>query len=133
MPPIDLSRNSNLRSLRLTIEEDTGVLPWLADVLSTISSPNLLERVAIEIFIAPHKLEGWEQIDTVLSRPEFSSLCQVDVGIFAIPAEFLAVEGKLTALHTRQILSMYQLWRKGKRLSSSLTPMISSYEDQDSN
>ncbi|KAJ7586365.1 hypothetical protein C8J56DRAFT_944451 [Mycena floridula] len=125
--PIDLSRNTGLRSLRLTLDEDTRALEWTCEVLSGLTEPGRLERLAIEIYILPRELDGWERIENLLVRPEFAGLQQVEIGIFA--KEFQDVEAKLTNLKARGILHIYQLGTKSHKLRMSLPPMISRYED----
>lgn len=131
MQPLDLSHNAGLRSIRLTLEQDHHAVPWVTNLLSSIPAPNLLERVAIEIYMDPKKLEGWEGINNVLADSELCSLCQVEIGVFAPPshAEFLKVEEDLVALKSKGVLHVYQLGTKSRRMCMAMTPVICSYDD----
>lgn len=130
-PPLDLGYCSNLRSLRLTLEEYPDILGWVFDVISSIPVCGTLEHVALEFFIDPKKLGNWVGIDEVLSR--FDSLKEVAIGVFAqhTHAEFLRVQDDMRGLRERQVLRVYELARRTQshKLCSRLTPMISSFEE----
>lgn len=99
-------------------------------LLSTISTSNVLECIGIEFFTDIKKLEGWAELDSLLVRPELSSLRKVDIGLFASPTnvEFIRVREELSGLGSRGVLRLYQLGIKSQRSSGQLTPRISRYE-----
>ncbi|KAF9027633.1 hypothetical protein BDZ89DRAFT_1066749 [Hymenopellis radicata] len=128
--PISLRHCSNLRSLRLTLEDYPDILGWVVDMISSITVSCTLEHVAIEFFIDPKKLTRWDAIDGVLSR--FDSLKQVAIGVFAqhTQPEFLRVQDDMAGLRERGVLRVYELARRHQnhKMCSGLTPMISSFE-----
>ncbi|KAG7098157.1 hypothetical protein E1B28_000127 [Marasmius oreades] len=102
LQPLDLSLATSLRSIRLTLEEDSGVLQWISSLLYTIPSPSVLERIALELYTDPKRLplDGWRILSKVIgSSPQFSDrLTHVHIGLFASPTsnEFVRVHEAMT-------------------------------------
>ncbi|KAH9484814.1 hypothetical protein JR316_0001716 [Psilocybe cubensis] len=131
--PFDLSVNTGLRSLRLTLEDDptTAAMDWAMKMLSSITESNaVLESVGIEFYAEPKKMTGWRELDALFMQPQFESLKRVEMGLFAIPthADFIAVKEEMSGLGSRDIVRWYQLGKNRQRSSRQLTPMISRYE-----
>jgi len=129
--PFNLSHNSNLRSIRLTLEDPVKAMSWVLVLLSTITENNLaLESVGLEFYVDPKKLDSWGQVDALLMRDELSALKRVEIGLFAIPthADFVNVREEMNGLDGRGIARWYQLGIKNQRSSRQLTPRISRYE-----
>ncbi|EAU90929.1 hypothetical protein CC1G_02316 [Coprinopsis cinerea okayama7 len=131
--PLDLSHSTCLRSVRLTLEEADTALEWAIELLCCIKSSAscIIERVALEFFIDPNKLDGWEHLQSLLSESEFSSLKQVEIGLFASPtrAGFIRAETQLAGLKDRAELRLYHLGLKSQRSKRQLSPRISRYEN----
>lgn len=96
---LDISHNSVLRSLhlRFTVKMGYDPLPWLPKFFSTVRSPNCLEEISLGVTIdlpPPHlehstyeeSLRGWRDVDSVLTRSEFSRLQRVRL-VLNSPAE----------------------------------------------
>jgi len=129
--PFNLSYNSGLRSIRLTLENSETAMHWATDLLSSITSTNMaLEDVGLEFFADLKKLDGWATLDSLFIQPELISLRQVEIGLFAIPthSDFIKVKEEMSGLESRGIARWYQLGLKNQRSSRQLTPRISRYE-----
>lgn len=127
----DLSRNTSLRSLRLTLEEIETAMDWATTFLSSIDSSTTLERVALEFYVDVKRLERWQNLDVLLSDPGIApNLRQVEVGLFASPSssDFQRTEEALGGVKERAELRLYQLGLKSQRSSRQLSPRISRYE-----
>jgi hypothetical protein len=127
----NLSYNSGLRSIRLTLENSETAMHWATDLLSSITSTNTaLENVGLEFFADLKKLNGWATLDSLFIQPELTSLRQVEIGLFAIPthSDFIKVKEEMSGLESRGIARWYQLGLKNQRSSRQLTPRISRYE-----
>jgi hypothetical protein len=125
----DLSRNSGLRSIRLTLENPSCAIAWVQTLLSSLSPTNVLERLGIEFYVDLKRLDGsWAELDSVLA--ELGSLREVAIGLFAPPlhAEVARVKEELSGLGDRGVLRIYQLGTKNRRPHRQLTPRISRYE-----
>ncbi|KAF8149395.1 hypothetical protein B0H34DRAFT_733595 [Crassisporium funariophilum] len=129
--PFDLSQNSGLRSIRLTLEDPDTAMQWATTLLASITSDNLaLERVGLEFYTDPKKIEGWNNLDSLFVQPELVSLRQVEIGLFAMSthADFIRVKEEMSGLGSRGVSRWYQLGIKSQRSSRQLTPRISRYE-----
>ena len=128
MHSFDLSRNSGLRSIRLTLEDPVRAIAWVRTLLSSLSPTNVLERLGIEFYADLKKMDGWVALDSLLA--ELGSLREVDIGLFAPPshAEAVRVKKELSGLGGRGVLRIYQLGIRNQRSNSQLTPRISRYE-----
>ncbi|KAF9557491.1 hypothetical protein CPC08DRAFT_736735 [Agrocybe pediades] len=132
--PFDLSVNSGLRSIKLTLDDPATAMDWTLTLLSTITLQNaLLTSVGLEFYIDPKKVSNWDELDalfTVHAASELASLQQVEIGLFALPTnpDFLAVKEKMAGLDAKGIARWYQLGVKSHRSSRQLTPRISRYE-----
>lgn len=124
----DLSRNSGLRSIRLTLEDPLSAIAWVQTLLSSLSPTNILERLGIEFYADLKKMDGWAELDSVLA--ELGSLREVEIGLFAPPShsEVVRVKEELSGLAGRGVLRIYQLGTRNQRPNSQLTPRISRYE-----
>jgi hypothetical protein len=124
----DLSRNSGLRSIRLTLEDPLRAIAWVQTLISSLSPTNILERLGIEFYADLKKMVGWAELDSLLA--ELGSLREVDIGLFAPPshAEVARVKEELSGLVGRGVLRIYQLGVRSQRSNSQLTPRISRYE-----
>ncbi|KAF9263749.1 hypothetical protein L218DRAFT_987391 [Marasmius fiardii PR-910] len=84
-----LSHLTSLCSIRLTLEEDSGVLPWISTLLRTLPTPSVLERIAIELYTDPKRLplDDWRTLSKAIGpSSQFSdSLTHVHIGLFASP------------------------------------------------
>jgi hypothetical protein len=132
--PFDLSYNSGLRSIRLTLENPETAMQWATNLLSSISSTNntSLVNVGLEFFTDLKKLDGggWVDLDSLFVQPQLASLRQVEIGLFAIPthSDFIKVKEEMSGLESRGIARWYQLGIKNQRSTRQLTPRISRYE-----
>ena len=129
--PFNLSYNSGLRSIRLTLENSETAMHWATDLLSSITSTNTaLENIGLEFFADLKKLDGWADLDSLFIQPELGSLRQVEIGLFAIPthSDFVKVKEEMSGLESRGIARWYQLGIKNQGSSRQLTPRISRYE-----
>lgn len=129
--PFDLSRNTGLRSLRLTLEEGDTAMDWVTALLSHIKVSAKLERIGLEFFVDVKRLDGWKTVETLLMQPELAaSLRQLEIGLFASPAhaDFVRTQTQLSAVKERVELRIYQLGLKSQRSNRQLTPRISRYE-----
>ena len=127
----NLSFNSGLRSIRLTLENPETAMHWATNLLSSISSTNTaLKNVGLEFFTDLKKLDGWVDLDSLFIQPELASLRQVEIGLFAIPthSDFIKVKEEMSGLESRGIARWYQLGIKNQRSTRQLTPRISRYE-----
>lgn len=127
----NLSFNSGLRSIRLTLEDPETAMHWATNLLSSISSANTaLKNVGLEFFADLKKLDGWVDLDSCFIQPELASLRQVEIGLFAIPthSDFIKVKEEMSGLESRGIARWYQLGIKNQRSTRQLTPRISRYE-----
>ncbi|KAF8802719.1 hypothetical protein BYT27DRAFT_7111750 [Phlegmacium glaucopus] len=127
----NLSCNSRLRSIRLTLEDPDTAMEWATVLLSSITTTNtVLENVGLEFYADIKKLDGWADLDSLFVQPEFASLRQVEIGLFAIPthADFIKVKEQMRGLESRGVVRWYQLGIKSQRSSRQLTPRISQYE-----
>jgi hypothetical protein len=127
----NLSYNSGLRSIRLTLENPETAMHWATNLLSSITSTNTaLKNVGLEFFTDLKKLEGWVDLDSLFVQPELASLRQVEIGLFAIPthSDFIKVKEEMSGLESRGIARWYQLGIKNQRSTRQLTPRISRYE-----
>ncbi|KAF6744892.1 hypothetical protein DFP72DRAFT_974579 [Ephemerocybe angulata] len=129
--PLDLSRNTGLRSLRLTLEEPDTAMDWVTTFLSNIKGTTVLERIGLEFYVDVRRLDGWKTVDTLLAQTELAaSLRQVEIGLFASPSncDFVRTEQELRGVKGRVELRLYQLGLKSQRSNRQLTPRISRYE-----
>jgi len=129
--PFNLSVNSGLRSIRLTLDDPETAMEWAITLLSTITENNVaLESVGLEFYADPKKIVGWSELESLFMQPEFASLKRVEIGLFAIPThtDFIAVKEEMSGLGSRGIVRWYQLGIKSQRSSRQLTPRISRYE-----
>ncbi|KAF9526870.1 hypothetical protein CPB83DRAFT_857133 [Crepidotus variabilis] len=130
--PFNLSRNSGLRSIRLTLDNPEKALPWAIALLSTMSATTnpYLESVGLEFYSDPKKIDGWSELDALFIQPELSGLKQVEIGLFAIPthADFKRVQDEMDGVVAREIVRWYRLGIKSQKSSRQLTPRISRYE-----
>lgn len=119
MHSFDLGQNLGLRSIRLTLEEADSAMHWITSLLSSMLAGNVLERVGLEFYVDLKILSGWGALDSLLMRPELSSLRQVEIGLFAPPThpEFIKVKEELSTLESHGILRLYQLGIKSQRSS----------------
>ncbi len=128
----DLSRNSNLRSIRLTLDSPDTAMSWATTLLSSIteSSNPCLESVGLEFYTDLKRIEGWSGLDSLFVRSGLPELKQVEIGLFAIPthAEFIRVQEEMSGLGERGTVRWYRLGIKSQRSSRQLTPRISRYE-----
>ncbi|TFK22216.1 hypothetical protein FA15DRAFT_657705 [Coprinopsis marcescibilis] len=132
--PLDLTRTTNLRSVRLTLEEPDTAMDWALTLLSCIkstASSSTIERIALEFFVGAKDIVGWSYLDTLLSHLDFASLRQVEIGLFASPTQpdFIRADAHLTGLKGRAELRIYQLGLKSQRSKRQLSPRISRYEE----
>lgn len=99
----DLSRNSGLRSIRLTLEDPLSAIAWVQTLLSSLSPTNILERLGIEFYADLKKMDGWAELDSVLA--ELGSLREVEIGLFAPPShsEVVRVKEELSGLAGRGV------------------------------
>ncbi|PPQ80192.1 hypothetical protein CVT25_003545 [Psilocybe cyanescens] len=123
--PFDLSVNTGLRRLRLTLEDDptTAAMDWAMTMLSSITESNaVLERVEIEFYADPKKMTGWRDLDSLFMQPQFGSLKRVEMGLFAIPthADFIAVKEEMSGLGSREIARWYQLGKNRNARAANL-------------
>ena len=129
---MDLSCTTNLRSLRLTLDEPDTAMDWALTLLSCLKSATtcVIERIALEFFVDIKKLEGWDSLDALLTQPEFASLKHVELGIFASPSQaiFTQTEEALAGVKEKAELRMLQLGLKSQRSKRQLSPRISRYE-----
>ena len=129
--PFNLSLNSSLRSIRLTLENPETAMAWATQLLSTISSPtSSLKNIGLEFFTDLKKLDGWADLDSLFVQPELACLRQVEIGLFAIPthSDFIKVKEEMSGLESRGIARWYQLGIKNQRSTRQYTPRISRYE-----
>ncbi|KAF8907941.1 hypothetical protein CPB84DRAFT_1768214 [Gymnopilus junonius] len=129
--PFNLSVNSGLRSIRLTLDDPATAMEWTIALLSTITGNNTaLERVGLEFYADPKKITGWSDLDSLFMQPGLGSLKQVEIGLFAIPThgDFVAVKEEMNGLAGKDCVRWYQLGIKSQRSSRQLTPRISRYE-----
>jgi len=127
----NLGVNSNLRSLKLTLEEPDIALLWVHTLLGSISSTNVLEHVCLEFYTDLKRMvDGWAELDSLLLRPEMSSLRQVEIGLFTLTSspEFVRVREELAGLQARGVLRMYRLGLKKQKSNQQLLPRISRHE-----
>lgn len=127
----NLSYNSGLRSIRLTLENHETAMQWATDLLSSITTRNTaLESVSLEFYADIKKLDGWADLDLLFVEPQLASLRQVEIGLFAIPthADFIKVKEQMRGLESRGVARWYQLGIKSQRSSRQLAPRISRYE-----
>ncbi|KDR67792.1 hypothetical protein GALMADRAFT_257631 [Galerina marginata CBS 339.88] len=129
--PFNLSVNSGLRSIRLTLDDPATAMEWAVTLLSSITENNVaLESVGLEFYADPKKIVGWSDLDSLFTQSELVCLKRVEIGLFAIPthADFIAVKEEMSGLGSRDIVRWYQLGIKSQRSSRQLTPRISRYE-----
>ncbi|ESK88748.1 hypothetical protein Moror_1265 [Moniliophthora roreri MCA 2997] len=131
---LDLSYNISLRCIWLTLEEDVGVLSWIAGLLSTLPNPSTLERIALELYTDPKRLnmEDWRTVRKVLSEAPGAN---VNLGIFASPnsVEFLRVKEEMSAVNESEPTTQVRVYQLGTKRQGSICagmiPVIEKFED----
>ncbi|KAF9478356.1 hypothetical protein BDN70DRAFT_895767 [Pholiota conissans] len=130
--PFNLSHNSGLRSIRITLDDPETAMSWATSILTTLTAGcnTALTSIGLEFYADPKKINGWAELDALFMRPALASLHQVEIGLFAIPAhvDFISVKDEMRGLGKREIVRWYQLGVKSQRSSRQLTPRISTYE-----
>ncbi|KAF8196536.1 hypothetical protein BJ912DRAFT_955551 [Pholiota molesta] len=130
--PFNLSHNSGLRAIRITLDDPETAMSWATTLLASLSagSNTALTSIGLEFFADPKKIVGWTELDALFMRPELAALSYVEIGLFAMPshADFVAVKDEMRGLNERGIVRWYQLGVKSQRSSRQLTPKISRYE-----
>ncbi|KAG6828892.1 hypothetical protein H0H92_006398 [Tricholoma furcatifolium] len=123
----DLNANFNLRSIKLTLEDAAVALPWVVALLGSFSTTNNLESVCLEFYTPLKDMDGWEGLDALFLREEFTGLKQIDIGLFALPTspEYIRVTSSLAGLSARGIVRFYRLGLKSQRSKQQLTSRIS--------
>ncbi|KAH9941945.1 hypothetical protein B0H21DRAFT_751874 [Amylocystis lapponica] len=125
---LDLSRNTELRSLRLFARLDTpnvcdpsGVF-WLSNVLAQLSSPHLSEvSICVEVKVYHQLLRiDWRSIDMYLSSPTLAGLKRVEICVLRRcafsggqplnPDVPRLIGEALPKLSARRVLDVMQQW-----------------------
>ncbi|RXW19786.1 hypothetical protein EST38_g6074 [Candolleomyces aberdarensis] len=133
--PFNLSSTTGLRSLRLTLEEVDTAMDWVTTFISSIiqassSASGVLERIGLEFYIDVRKLDGWKELDALLSQPELVALRHIDIGLFASPSnpDFVRVDKQFRVRERGVDVRLYQLGLRSQKSHRQLTPRISRYE-----
>ena len=127
----DLSHNTGLRSIRLTLDVPETAIDWATTILASISPQNTaLVSVGLEFYVDPKRISEWGALDALFMHPALSALQQVEIGLFAYPnqADFIAVKEEMRGLDARGVVRWYQLGVKSHKSNPGLTPRISQYE-----
>jgi hypothetical protein len=110
----DISRHPLLRSLDLrfgVLVDRVGSISWLPALFLTVRSPNCLEEISLMVTIFTVKSKyvdppsWWRDIDSLLTRPQFSRLRRVRIG-FA-PAADIPIDDHVLPLILRDILAQF--------------------------
>ncbi|KAF5328738.1 hypothetical protein D9619_011589 [Psilocybe cf. subviscida] len=134
--PFSLSRNTGLKSLRVTLDDPATAIRWAVALMMSISADNTaLESVEFEFYFDVKKIANgaWSELDAVFEWPIFASLRRIDVGLWAIPAhpDFISVQREMSSLSSRgDTVRWYQLATPSHRNNRHLTPLLSQYESR---
>ncbi|KAK7043116.1 hypothetical protein VNI00_008470 [Paramarasmius palmivorus] len=132
---LDLSHNTSLRCVWLTLEEDSGMLPWISALLSTAPNLDGLERVVLELYTDPKRLEieDWRTLHKVCSEAPRAT---INIGIFASPnsVEFLQIQEEMSTVvsesESTPRVRVYQLGTKRQgSICAGMIPVIEKFED----